>query len=108
MKILIICGFIVFISFQSFGQEVLGYGTVPKGFSELKNPTLPYFKKFSIEKNGGITIRTDVPDYARADPWMPIAVPPNDLYSKFPIKTIPKDYPSDMPVYDLENRFKGF
>jgi hypothetical protein len=102
MKILTIFGIIVFISFQSFGQEITGFGTDPKGFRELENPTLPDFKKFSIEKNGGITIRSEGYTYARADPRMPIAVPPKDLYSKFLIKEIPKDFPSDMPVHRLE------
>lgn len=86
----------------------MGFGTVSKGFGELRKPTLPDFKQFSIEKNGGITTRTDPSAYARADPWMPIAVPPKDLYSKFPIKAIPKDYPSDMPVYRLEKDLWDF
>ena len=107
MKILTIFGFIVFISFQSFGQSVIDYGTVLKDFGELKNPTLPDFKNFSIEKNGGISIRTNVSVYARADPWMPIAVPPKDLNSKFPIKAIRKDFPSNMPVLKFEEGFSG-
>ena len=76
MKILTLCGFIVFISFQSFGQEVIGFGTVPKSFSEPRNFTLPDLKEFSIEKNGGLTNRPEGYTYARADPRMPIAVPP--------------------------------
>lgn len=108
MKILTICGFILFISFQSFGQEVIGIGTVPKGYNDQRNPTLPDVKEFSIEKNGGIIISTKPSAYARADPRMPIAVPPKDLYTKFPIKAIPKDYPSEMPVYRLEKDLRDW
>lgn len=107
MKILTIFGFIVFISFQSFGQKVIDNGTVLKDFDELINPTLPDFEKFSIEKNGGLSRITETSVYARADPWMPIAFPPKDLNSKFPIKAITKDFPSNMPVLKFEKGFSG-
>ena len=41
------------------------------------------------------------PIIERVDPGMPVIVPPADDSTQFPIKVIPKDFPSNMPVAKL-------
>ncbi|MEX2593334.1 MAG: hypothetical protein WD426_11200 [Anditalea sp.] len=104
IKIITILFLIMFSSLSTFGQEVIGYGTIPKGSNELRLFPLPE-RKQSTEKDRRVIIDLDVsPNFYQADPRMPIAVPPIDLYSKFPIVKLPKDFPSDMPIYGLEEK----
>ena len=108
IKITIIFGLIMSSSLTSFGQEVIGYGTIAKGSAELRDFPLPGGKQLT-ETDGPVVIdiKTAKSDnFDRADPLMPIVVPPKNLYSKFPIKIIPEDFPSDMPIYGLKNNIR--
>ena len=102
----LILGLMLFSFLPSFGQKVIGYGLIAKGSDEYKYYPLSEsnsgpgklwetIKGFEIKESAFLD---------RVDPFMPIAVPPRDLYSKFPIKVFPKEFPSNMPIYELEEK----
>ena len=87
------------ISFMpTFGQKVVGYGTIAKGASPSWDFIVQDMAELSEQKERVVFHRNQSVDFERADPNMPIAVPPKDLFSKFPIKKLPENFPSDMPI----------
>ena len=87
------------VSFMpTFGQEVVGYGTIAKVTASSWDFTVQDMAKLSEQKERVVFHRDQSVDFERADPNMPIAVPPKDLFSKFPIKKLPESFPSDMPI----------
>ena len=93
----------LFSFLPSFGQKVIGYSLIAKGSNEYKYYPLPESKPIQSNKDGVVLgIKTkESAVFDRVDPFMPIAVPPRDEYSKFPIKVFPKNFPSNMPIYGL-------
>jgi len=104
-KPIIVLSLTIVASGAVYGQEVVGIGTVPSASQpwsqilpwekfalppkEFTKPSFPFSRPHSVDT---------------VDPFMPIAVPPTDLISKFPIKEIPRDFPSEMPIIKLENQ----
>lgn len=63
--------------------------------NQQKNQT-----RSKLKKADAVKVETDVSaNFYLADPSMPIAVPPKNLSPGFPVKKLPKDFPSDLPVY---------
>src|SRR5690554_4566901 len=77
----------------TLAQEVVSVRTIAQGSTF----TLPDVAKLGEKIDPVVADRGGSVDFRRADPNMPIAVPPKDLFSKFPIKDLPADFPSDMP-----------
>ena len=91
-------GFVIVLYLATFvaaiGQELVRVRTIPEGNTfTLLDAAKPGEKKERVVVDRGGSANFD-----RADPNMPIAVPPKDPFSKFPVKDLPEDYPSDMPV----------
>ena len=78
----------------TIGQELVSVRIIPGG----NTFTLPDAAKRGEKKERVVVDRGGSVNFDRADPNMPIAVPPKDLFSKFPVKDLPEDFPSDMPV----------
>lgn len=99
-KILVIHFLLMFFSLATFGQDATGFRAKPNVLYGIKDLPLPESKNQSKEKDPRVIIDTDAtPNFDQADPRMPIMVPPKDVHSKFPIKNLPKDFPSNMPIY---------
>lgn len=108
-KTIIVLSLTIVASGAVYGQEVVGVGTVPSA-GQPYNQQLPW-EKFALPPNDFKPKEFTKPSFPfskpqsvdSVDPFMPIAVPPTDLLSKFPIKEIPRDFPSEMPIIRLEN-----
>ena len=109
-KPIIVLSLTIVASGAVYGQEVVGIGTVPSA-SQPWSQILPW-EKFALPPNDFKPKEFTKPSFPfskpqsadSVDPFMPIAVPPTDLLSKFPIKEIPRDFPSEMPIIQLENQ----
>jgi len=111
-KTIIVLSLTIVASGAVYGQEVVGVGTVPSaGQPYTYNQQLPW-EKFALPPNDFKPEAFTKPSFPfskpqsvdSVDPFMPIAVPPTDLLRKFPIKEIPRDFPSEMPIIQLENQ----
>ena len=108
-KSVIILGLSLLASGAVYGQDVVGVETAPSA-GQPYNQQLPW-EKFVLPPNDFKPKEFTKPSFPfsrpqsvdRVDPLMPIAVPPTDLLSKFPIKEISRDFPSEMPIFKLED-----
>lgn len=97
MKIAILLGVFLFCSGLNFGQA--GIDQEPAEKSDTV--------KIKLRKAGVVKVETDVSaNFYLADPSMPIAVPPKNLSPGFPVKKLPKDFPSDLPVYGPNKKYR--
>jgi hypothetical protein len=109
VKTAIILGLLLFYSELTFSQETIGKGTA------AKEPEKSHTNKLEIKPTDIVKIETDVSaNFYLADPSMPISVPRKNLTSRFPVKKLPKDFPSNLPIYgpkiknsDRENKAKS-
>src|SRR5690554_5383521 len=107
---IIILGLSILASGAVYGQDVVGVETAPSAGQPWNQP-LPW-EKIPMPPNDFDPKEFIKPSFPfskpqsadRVDPFMPIAVPPTDLLSKYPIKEIPRDFPSEMPIIQLENQ----
>jgi hypothetical protein len=96
------------VSWYSYGQKVIGYGTVPKLDSPWEQQ-LRWDRFLSKSEEKPTTFLGKSKSIDKVDPGMPIVVPPEDEVGNFPIKSIPKNFPSNMPIVKLPDTvfFKG-
>lgn len=93
-KLTFVIAFYLICFVPAFGQEVVSVSTIAKGSAF----TLPDVAKLS-EKNERVVVYPDRSvNFDLADPNMPIMVPPKDLFSKFPVKKLPENFSSEMPI----------
>jgi hypothetical protein len=103
MKTSILIMSLILLSFvQSFGQKATGIHLIAKA-NEF--PDSPLFETNDgtgklWERIKGFETKESM-IFGRVDPYMPIAVPPRDEYTEFPIKIFPEDFPSKMPINGL-------
>lgn len=101
----LILSLILFSFLQSFGQKATRNHLVAKANGYQDSPlfeTNDGTGKLWERIKGFETNKSIV--FERVDPYMPIAVPPPDEYTKFPIKIFSEDFPSKMPIYGLEEK----